>query len=293
MYAKLFTSIYQGTLRGNSNALLVFTNLLAHADSVGEVDMHPRAIAEEVGLSMEQVKSALDTLEAPDDESRTPDEGGRRIVRLDAHRAWGWRVVNHAKYRAIRSEEDRREQNRAAQERWREKNKQSKPASAEPKQKKPRKPRSANTEADTEANTKNTNTGPSAPRSARSVSVNDLETEGVEKQHAVDWLKARGKVPLTHTAWAAIKTQAGKAGITPAEAVRIAAENAWRGFKADWLLPKTNGRPEPGSTVGHNPKVEATQRLLREQAEQAKRATAPPPTVLALRSRKPTSEAEL
>jgi len=145
MYAKLFASIYQGTLRGNTNCLVVFTNMLAHADSAGWVDMHPRAIAEEVGLSIEQVQSAIDELEAPDEQSRSPEESGRRIVRLDEHRAWGWRVVNHAKYRAIRSEEDRREQNRLAQERFREKRK------ADSNESKPRKPRSAQAEAEAEA----------------------------------------------------------------------------------------------------------------------------------------------
>ena len=131
LYAKLFTSIYQGTLRGNSHGLLVFTNLLAHCDKDGIADIHPRAIAEEVGLTSEQVRAALDVLESPDDESRSPEEQGRRIIRMDEHRAWGWRVVNYAKYRAIRNEDDRREQNREAQARWREKNKQSKPASAD------------------------------------------------------------------------------------------------------------------------------------------------------------------
>lgn len=123
MYAKLFTSIYQGTLRGNSHGLLVFTNLLAHCDKHGEADIHPRAIAEEVGLTVEQVRAALLVLESPDDESRSPEEQGRRIVRKDGHRDWGWIVVNFLKYRAIRDEDDRREQNRLAQERWRNKNK--------------------------------------------------------------------------------------------------------------------------------------------------------------------------
>jgi len=153
VYAKLFTSIYQGTLRGKSHALLVFTNLLAHADSSGEVDIHPKAIAEEVGLCVEQVRDALDMLESPDEESRSPEMEGRRIVRLDEHRAWGWRIVNYLKYRAIRNEEDRKEQNRAAQERWRTKNRvsQDKPRSAEHQQEKPRKPKSAQAEAEAEA----------------------------------------------------------------------------------------------------------------------------------------------
>lgn len=148
MYAKLFTSIYQGTLRGNSLGLLVFTNLLAHADSAGCVDVHPKAIAEEVGLTIEDVRAVLIDLETPDKESRSPEMEGRRIVRMDEHRAWGWRIVNYAKYRAIRNEDDRREQNRLAQEKWRKKNKQSKP----------RKPQSAQAEAEAEAEAINTET---------------------------------------------------------------------------------------------------------------------------------------
>ena len=131
MYCKLFASLYQGTLRGCSDEILVFTNLLAHADQHGIVDKHWRAIAEETGLSRERVEAAILKLEEPDPESRSPEQDGRRIVRIDEHRAWGWQVVNYGKYRAIRNEDDRREQNRLAQQRFREKNKQSKPPSSQ------------------------------------------------------------------------------------------------------------------------------------------------------------------
>jgi hypothetical protein len=123
MYCKLFSSLYQGTLRGRSHAILVFTNLLAHADQYGVVDKHFKAIADEVGLSIPEVKAALEELESPDPESRSPAEDGRRIVRMDEHRVWGWQIVNYGKYRAIRNEDDRRAQNREAQKRWREKKK--------------------------------------------------------------------------------------------------------------------------------------------------------------------------
>jgi len=139
MYVKLFSSIYQGTLRGRTNELLVFTNLLAHADRYGVVDMHWNAISEETGLPKEAVLEAIKNLEAPDPESRSPDEQGRRITRMDEHRAWGWHVVNYAKYRAIKNEDDRREQNRIAQEKWRSKQ---------------RKPPSAHAEAEAKADTK-------------------------------------------------------------------------------------------------------------------------------------------
>ena len=122
MYVKLFTSLYQGTLRGRTNEILVFTNLLAHADQHGTVDMHWQAIADETGLSREAVEQAILNLESPDLESRSPECNGCRIIRVDDHKAWGWQVVNYVKYRAIRSEDDRREQNRLAQERWRARN---------------------------------------------------------------------------------------------------------------------------------------------------------------------------
>jgi hypothetical protein len=151
MYVKLFTSIYQGTLRGNSHGLLVFTNLLAHCDCNGEVDVHPRAIAEEVGLSVDDVKSALVELESSDPDSRSPENDGRRIIPMDESRNWGWIVTNYAKYRKIRNEDDRKEQNRESQKRWREKNK---PESALVSQ---GKPQSAQAEAEAEAYLKEAN----------------------------------------------------------------------------------------------------------------------------------------
>lgn len=145
MYCKLFASLYQGTLRGRSHEILVFTNMLANADAEGGVDKHFRAIAEEVGLAVDEVKKAIETLEAPDPESRSPEENGARIVRMDEHRVWGWRIVNYGKYRAIRNEEDRREQNRLAQQRYREK--KAKPVSKVSR----RKPRSSLVEEEAEA----------------------------------------------------------------------------------------------------------------------------------------------
>jgi len=124
VYCKLFSSLYQGTLRGRPDEILVFTNLLAHADAFGIVDKHFRAISEEVGITIPRVKAAVEVLEAPDPESRSPEEGGARLIKLDGHRIWGWKIVNYGKYRAIKNEDDRREQNRLAQERWRNKSKQ-------------------------------------------------------------------------------------------------------------------------------------------------------------------------
>lgn len=123
MYCKLFASLYQGTLRGKSHEILVFTNMLAHADAEGCVDKHFRAIADEVGLSVDEVKVAVENLESPDPESRSPEMDGRRLLRINDHRAWGWKIVNYGKYREIKNDEDRRKANREAQARWRERQK--------------------------------------------------------------------------------------------------------------------------------------------------------------------------
>lgn len=115
MFGKVFASLYQGSLRGQAHEILVFTNMIACCDREGFIDKHPRAIAEEVGISIEEVRAAITNLEAFDPESRTPDEGGRRILRIDEHRPWGWRITNHLKYRDLKDEETRRETFRKSQ----------------------------------------------------------------------------------------------------------------------------------------------------------------------------------
>ena len=78
--------------------------------------------------------------------------------------------------------------------------------------------------------------GKGADRLPRALGVRELVAEGVERKHAEDWLKVRSakRAPLTPTAWDDVKAEAAKAGITPADAVRISAMNSWQGFKATW-----------------------------------------------------------
>lgn len=125
MYGKLFASLYQGTLRGRPDELLVFTNLIACADADGVCDKHPRAIAEEVGLPIERVHAALAALEAPDPDSRSQAEDGARLIRIDEHRSWGWMLVNYQHYRDIRDPVERRKQVREAVQRHRTRRKES------------------------------------------------------------------------------------------------------------------------------------------------------------------------
>lgn len=114
MYGKIFKQIYKGTLAmvGPWEALVTFQQLIILADKDGVVDMTADAISRETTIPLKIIEKGIAALEAPDPESRTPDEEGRRIVRLSDDRTWGWRIVNYAYYRKLRNEEERREYHR-------------------------------------------------------------------------------------------------------------------------------------------------------------------------------------
>ena len=82
----------------------------------------------------------------------------------------------------------------------------------------------------------------SAEPPSAALTAQDLEAEGVNGQHARDWLKVRAKhrAPLTLTAWDGLKAEALKAGISVARAVEICAVKSWRGFDSTWDWP---GKP--------------------------------------------------
>lgn len=111
MYGKIFASMFDGTLgtKGPWQALVTFQQMLVLCDDHGEVDMTPEALSRRTTIPLEIITIGLAALQEPDPDSRSPEEEGRRIVRLSDHRAWGWRIVNYAHYRAIRSKEERRE----------------------------------------------------------------------------------------------------------------------------------------------------------------------------------------
>jgi hypothetical protein len=78
------------------------------------------------------------------------------------------------------------------------------------------------------------------------VSVPEMVADGVDEQHATDWLVARkGKdlAPLTPTIWQQTKAEAEKAGMSIGQAIAKAAGNGWGGFKASWLDREHLGRP--------------------------------------------------
>jgi len=124
MFGKVFRSLWEGSLCGKPDDQLVFVFMLASADADGVVDVVPSIISHQTGLAMERVSGAIARLMEPDPESRTTDHEGRRLLAV-GERSWGWKIVNYKKYRAMRDDRERREQNNRAQEKHR-----SKPLSA-------------------------------------------------------------------------------------------------------------------------------------------------------------------
>ncbi len=76
-----------------------------------QVELNPVLLAAILGESRGDVEKAIEFLCAPDPNSRSKAQGGRRLVRLGQ---FDFQLVNGAKYRAIRDEEERREYNRVA-----------------------------------------------------------------------------------------------------------------------------------------------------------------------------------
>lgn len=112
IYGKVFDSIYDGTLYGHWEAIVTMQQLIVLCGPDGIVDMTPQAIAARTSIPFDIIEKGLKVLAEPDPYTRTPGEDGRRIVLLDDHRPWGWRLVNHGKYRALRDQEQKRESDR-------------------------------------------------------------------------------------------------------------------------------------------------------------------------------------
>ncbi len=149
-FTKLFASIIHSTVwREEMHVKVVWITMLAMADSIGRVEASLPGLADAARVSIPQTEEALARLAAPDQYSRTKDYEGRRIEEIDG----GWLILNYLKYRETRDAESRREQNREAQRRWRERHSVSRRIS-EISQDKPKQTQKA--EADEERDVENT-----------------------------------------------------------------------------------------------------------------------------------------
>lgn len=98
-YTPLFNSLTRGSLCGQWPDIGLWAVVLSLSDRNGVVDMHPNAIAALTGLPADDVVACMARFCQPDAASRSKDADGARLVLIDPERDWGWRIVNHGKYR--------------------------------------------------------------------------------------------------------------------------------------------------------------------------------------------------
>ena len=108
-YTKLFSSITDSTIWSESaETRIVWITMLAMCDKNGWVYASIPGLAHRAHVNIEETEKALNKFLSPDKYSRTPDNEGRRIEVIDG----GWSLLNHPKYKAIRSADERREYQR-------------------------------------------------------------------------------------------------------------------------------------------------------------------------------------
>lgn len=113
MYAKLFKQTYYGSMMGaGAHVHAVWPYALAHASPDGLVELNPPLVAFQIGMPVEDVVRAIEYLTAPDPNSRSSAEEGRRLIHLGG---FLYRIVNLPEYRKIRDDLARREYNRVKQ----------------------------------------------------------------------------------------------------------------------------------------------------------------------------------
>lgn len=118
IYGKTFSSMYERSMVGaGAAAFAVWGYVIANQTPdkvVGmQVTLNPKLLAVIIGEPESVIDGAIKFLCAPDPKSTTPDDGGRRLVKVGM---FDYRVVNGKKYASIRDEEERREKNRIRME---------------------------------------------------------------------------------------------------------------------------------------------------------------------------------
>jgi hypothetical protein len=118
-YTKLFNSIVTSTIwTEDDKTRIVWITMLAIADQNGEVQASIPGLARLAAVSISDAEIAISKFLGPDPYSRTPENDGRRIAKIDG----GWELLNHAKYRRMASLAEAKEANAERQRRHRERN---------------------------------------------------------------------------------------------------------------------------------------------------------------------------
>lgn len=98
-YTPLFDTMLTGTLYGRWPHTGIWACLLSRASREGVIDETPQALAAAIGVPVDTLMACIRDFMDPDPDSRSNEHDGRRLALIQEHRSWGWRVVNHGKYR--------------------------------------------------------------------------------------------------------------------------------------------------------------------------------------------------
>jgi len=105
-YAKLFSGIVTSSMWSEDLATrVVWITLLACKNEHGEVHATVSALARLANVTPEQASAAIEKCLAPDADSRTPDNEGRRLEAIQG----GWRILNNELYKRMASDAERKE----------------------------------------------------------------------------------------------------------------------------------------------------------------------------------------
>lgn len=245
-FTKLFAGITDSTVWAEPDRTrIVWITMLAMADQFGRVFASVPGLAHRARVPKDDTSVALKAFLSPDPDSRTKDYEGRRIETIDG----GWRLLNHGKYREMRSEVDRQEQNRLAQARWRVKQR----SSAGISNSKQSKPRSAQAEAEAEAKEPSPPSGaPVAARASKRCPPDFVVTADLQQ-----W--ARSDVPLVDTG----------------RETEIFRDHTWRTGISDWQAAWKNWMRKEQKRLAEKKAPQAVESTYRrEKRERAEELTA-------------------
>lgn len=193
LYARIFLQILDSSLAEDYQTRHVFEDLLKLCNQDGVVDMTREAISRRTNIPLEIVNRAIEKLEGPDPHSRDPEDSGRRLVRLDDHRDWGWRIVNHQKYESIRVNNDMREWNATRMAHYRS-NKKKRPSTL-PKESTPPSPEGNPTSSEhVVLHVAHNYTLQDVKNAARAIALPDSQCEAFfHHYNSQDWIKGNGQ----------------------------------------------------------------------------------------------------
>jgi hypothetical protein len=121
-FIKLYDSILESTVwvGQKPHVKLAWITILAKTNRLGQVTTPVPVLAALAGVSLEEFQEALGIFLNPDQFSRSPEHDGRRLAPIQGKHVSGFQVLNYEHYRDSKPLETRKEQNREAQRRHRE-----------------------------------------------------------------------------------------------------------------------------------------------------------------------------